>query len=90
VKAKAEALLTTADEDTLDKFRTCDISKEIQSLTLGNTYGFDGIPMNASGIFHLVHLTYLFSHCLRFCHLPAPWEEAKNSAETSVQNYPQT
>jgi hypothetical protein len=45
VEAKAEALLATVNEDTLVKFRPCDVSKEyIQYLKLGKACGFDSIP----------------------------------------------
>jgi hypothetical protein len=45
VEAKAEALLATVDENTLVKFRPCDVSKEIiHYLKLGKACGFDNIP----------------------------------------------
>jgi hypothetical protein len=43
VEASGHALLATVDEDTPVKFQSCDISKEIQSLKLGNACGFDNI-----------------------------------------------
>jgi hypothetical protein len=62
------------------KFRPCEVSKEILSLKLGKACGIDGIPNEC--LRHLprrslVHITHLFSHCLRLCHFPAPWKEAK-------------
>jgi hypothetical protein len=56
------------------------VSKEIQYLNLGETCGLDGIPHEY--LWHLprkplVHLTYLFNHCFRFSHFPAPWKEVK-------------
>jgi hypothetical protein len=44
VVARAQALLTTADENSSVKFRPCDVSKEIRSLKLGKACGMDGIP----------------------------------------------
>jgi hypothetical protein len=45
VDVKVYALLATADKVTPVKFRPFDVSKEIQSLKLGNVCGFDGIPI---------------------------------------------
>jgi hypothetical protein len=60
------------------KFRLCDISKETQSLKLGEACSFDGIPNEyLRHLRPLVRLTHLFNHRLRVCHLPAPWKEAK-------------
>jgi hypothetical protein len=42
--AQVEALLATVDEDIPVNFRPCDVSKEIQSLKLGNARGLYGIP----------------------------------------------
>jgi hypothetical protein len=43
VEAQVEALLATIDEDIPVKFRPGDISKEIQSLILGEACGFDKV-----------------------------------------------
>jgi hypothetical protein len=80
---RLEALLTTVDENPPVKFRPCDVSKEIRSLKLGKARGVDGIPNEC--LRHLprkslVHVTHLFNHCLRLCHFPAPWKEAKMSS----------
>jgi hypothetical protein len=69
VKAQVQALLTVADGNPSVKFRPCDFSKEIRSLKLGKVCG---IPRR-----FLVHITHLFNHCLRLCHFPASWKEAK-------------
>jgi hypothetical protein len=44
-------------------FRPCDFSKERQSLKLGKVCGFDGIPMNVSGIFQedLLCISHIYS-----------------------------
>jgi hypothetical protein len=44
VDATVQALLATVDEGTRLEFRLCDVSKEMQYLTLGKACGFDGIP----------------------------------------------
>jgi hypothetical protein len=49
-------------------------------LKLGKAHGFDGIPNKYLGHLPkrlLIHLTHLFNQCLRLCHFPAPWKEAK-------------
>jgi hypothetical protein len=38
-----EALLTTVDKSTSDKFQPCGVSKEMQYLKLGQAYDLDGI-----------------------------------------------
>jgi hypothetical protein len=74
-----QALQTTVDENPPVKFRPCDVSKEIRFLKLGKVCFIDGIPNES--LRHLprslVHVTHLFNHCLRLCHFPASWEEAK-------------
>jgi hypothetical protein len=42
--AQVEALPTTVNECIPVNFQPCDVSKEIQSLILGKSYGFHGIP----------------------------------------------
>jgi hypothetical protein len=44
VEAQVQTLLATVYEDIPVNFRPCDVSKEIQSLKLGNASGFDVIP----------------------------------------------
>jgi hypothetical protein len=44
VEAEVEALLAPVEEDTLVSFRSCDVSKEIQSFKLGKACSFYGIP----------------------------------------------
>jgi hypothetical protein len=83
VEAKVEGLLATIDEDTLVKFKPCDVLKEIQSLQLGKACGFDGISNEF--FWHLprrphVHLSCLFNHCLQIRHFLAPWKEVKITA----------
>jgi hypothetical protein len=79
VEAKVEALLTSIDKDIPIKFRPSEVSKEIQFLKSGKACGFYGIP----NIYlqhlprPLVHLTYLFNHCLRLGHSPATLKEVK-------------
>jgi hypothetical protein len=56
------------------------VSKEIQSLKSGKACGFDAIPNEC--LQHLprillVHLTYLFKHCLQLGHFVAAWKDAK-------------
>jgi hypothetical protein len=80
VESRVQALLTTVDENSPVKFRPCDVSEEIPSLELGKACGIDGIPKEC--LRHLprrslVHVTHLFNHCLRLCHFPALWKEAK-------------
>jgi hypothetical protein len=43
-RLKSKPLQSTVDEDTPVNFRPSDVSKETQSLKLGNACGFDGIP----------------------------------------------
>jgi hypothetical protein len=79
VKAEVEALLIAVNEDIHVNFRSCDVSKEIQPLKLGKACGFDGIPnefLQHLPRRSLVHLRYLFNHCLRPSHFPVPWKEA--------------
>jgi hypothetical protein len=80
VEAQVKALLATADEDTSINFQLCDVTKQTQSLKLGKAYGFDGIPNES--LWHLpkrtlVHLAYLFNHCLQLGHFLASWKEEK-------------
>jgi hypothetical protein len=57
VEAQVEALLATIDEDIPVIFRSCDLSKEIQSLKLGKACDFDGNP--SEYLRHLLrHLVY--------------------------------
>jgi hypothetical protein len=80
VEAQVEALMTTMDENIPVNFRSCDISREIQFLKLGKASDFDGIPNECHCHLPgrpLVHLTYLFTHCLRLGHFPATWKKAK-------------
>jgi hypothetical protein len=80
VEAQVEALLFTVYEDIPIRFRTCDVSKEIQFLKLGKARGFDynrneylkHLPRRS-----LVHLTDLFNHCIRLDNFPELWKEAK-------------
>jgi hypothetical protein len=51
MEATVQALLPTNDQGIPVKFRRCDISKEIQSLTLGKTAVLMAFEMNVSGIF---------------------------------------
>jgi hypothetical protein len=44
MEAQVEALLTAINECTPVNFQPCDVSKEIQSLILGKSYGFHDIP----------------------------------------------
>jgi hypothetical protein len=80
VEARVQALLTSVEENPSVKFRPCDVSKEIRSLKVGRACGIDGITNEC--LRHLprrslVHITHLFNHCLRLCHFPPPWKEAK-------------
>jgi hypothetical protein len=79
VEARIQALLTTVEENPSVKFRPCEVSKEIRSLKVGKACGIDGIPNE--WLRHLprslVHITHLYNHCLRLCHFPASWKEAK-------------
>jgi hypothetical protein len=80
VEARVQALLTTVKENPSVKFWPCDASKEIRSLKVGKVCGVDGIPKEYIGHLprrYLVHITHLFNHCLRLCHFPAFWKEAK-------------
>jgi hypothetical protein len=55
------------------KFRPYDVLKP------GKACGIDGIPNECLGHLprSLVHVTHLFNQCLRLCHFPASWKEAK-------------
>jgi hypothetical protein len=80
VDARVQALLTTVEENPSVNFRPCDVSREIRSLKVGKACGIDGIPNEC--LRHLprrslVHITHSFNHCLRLCHFPASWKEAK-------------
>jgi hypothetical protein len=91
VEAQVEALLAIVHEDVPFNFRPCDVSKKIQSLKLGKTRGFEGIPNKY--LRHLprrplVHLTHLFNHCLRLGHFPASWKEAKIITLLEPGKYP--
>jgi hypothetical protein len=94
VEARVQALLTTVDENPSVKFRPCDVWKEIRSLKLEKACGIDDIPNEY--LRHLprralVHITHLFNHCLRPCHFPALWKEAKSllcQSPARTQNSP--
>jgi hypothetical protein len=80
VQTRVPALLTTTDDTSLGKVRTCDIHKLVNSLKLRNACGLGGIPNEC--LIHLprrplVHLTHLFDHCLLLSHFLKPWKEAK-------------
>jgi hypothetical protein len=80
VEARVQAMLTTNEENPSVKFRPCDVSKEIRSLTVGKASGIDGIPNEC--LKHLprrslVYITHLFNHCLGLCHFPASCKEVK-------------
>jgi hypothetical protein len=82
VEARVQALLTTVGETPPPpvKFRQCDVSKEVQSLKVGTACGIDGNPneyLRHLPRRSLVHVTHLYNHCLKLCHFPAPWKEAK-------------
>jgi hypothetical protein len=50
-------------------------------LKLGKACGFNGIPNECLWHFPrrpLVHLIYLFNHCLQLNHFLAHWKEAKS------------
>jgi hypothetical protein len=79
-ETRVQALLAPVDDTPLGKVRPCDIQKLANSLKLRKARGLDGIPNEY--LRHLprrpmVHLTYLFNHCLRLSHFPKPWKEAK-------------
>jgi hypothetical protein len=75
-----EATEDTVDDSPPQKIRPCDLEKLINLLELRRTCGIDGIPNEC--LRHLprrplVHLTHLFSHCLRLAHFLQSWKEAK-------------
>jgi hypothetical protein len=79
-ETEVESLQATIDKAVSAKFRPCDISKEIESLKSGKAFSFDFILNKC--LRHLprrplLHLRYLFNHCLRLCHFPTPLKEAK-------------
>jgi hypothetical protein len=80
VEARVQVLLETVDNNPPQRIRPCALQKLIKSLKLRKACGIDGIPIEC--ITHLprwplVHITHLFNHCLRLCHFPNPWKEAK-------------
>jgi hypothetical protein len=79
VVAQVEALLTATDEDIPVQFRSCNVSKEIQSLKLVKACGFDGIPNEYLRYLprHLMNSIHLFDHCLRLGNFPETWKEVK-------------
>jgi hypothetical protein len=80
VEAQVEALLATIDEDIRLNFQPHSIRKEIQSLELGKSCGFDAIQIEYLWSLprrSLVHLTHLFNNFLRLGHFPAPCKEAE-------------
>jgi hypothetical protein len=73
-RLKLKALLATINEDILVNFLPCDISKEIRSLKLGKTCGFDHIPNECLWYLPrrlISHLTQLFNHYLQLGHFLA-------------------
>jgi hypothetical protein len=83
VEARVQALLTAVDENPPANFRPHDVSKGIRSLKLGKACGIDDIPNECLRHLprrYLVLVTHLFNHCLRLCHFPASWKEAKTIA----------
>jgi hypothetical protein len=80
VETTVQAVLVSVDDNRLGKVRTCDIHALVNSLKLRKVCELDGIPNEC--LRHLprsplVHLEYLFNHCLRLPHFPKPWKEAK-------------
>jgi hypothetical protein len=80
VEASVQTLLEAADSKPPERIRPRDLQKLINSLKLKKSCGIDGIPNEC--LRHLprqllVHLTHLFNHCLRLCHFPKSWKEAK-------------
>jgi hypothetical protein len=67
VEARVKALLASVDETPLGKLRHSDMYKLVNSLKLRKARGIDGIPNEC--LRHLpgrplVHMAYLFKHCL--------------------------
>jgi hypothetical protein len=80
VKGRVQTLLEDVDNSPSERIRSCDLDKLINSLKLRKACGIDGVPNEC--LRHLprrplLHLTYLFNHCLRLSHFPKPWKEAK-------------
>jgi hypothetical protein len=74
-----QAMFASVDNALLRKERPCDIHKLANSLKLKKACGLDDIPNEC--LWHLqrrllVHLTHLFSHCLRLSHFVKAWKEA--------------
>jgi hypothetical protein len=80
VETTVKALLASISGAPLGKVQPCDIHNLANSLKLRKACGLNGIPNES--LRHLprrplVHLTYLFNHCLRLSHFSKPWKEAK-------------
>jgi hypothetical protein len=80
VEATVQALLASVEGTPLRKVRPCDIHKFANSLKLRRACGIVCIPNEC--LRHLprkplVHLTHLFTHCLRLSHFPKPSNDAQ-------------
>jgi hypothetical protein len=80
VEARAQALPEAVDNNPLERIRSCDLQKLINSRKLRKVRGIDGIP-NAC-LKHLqrrplVYLTHLINNCIRLSHFITSWKEAK-------------
>jgi hypothetical protein len=80
VEARVQTLLEATDNNSPERIRPCDLQKLVNSLKLRKACGIDGISNECLRQLprrHLVHLTHLINHCLRFSHFPTPWKDAK-------------
>jgi hypothetical protein len=80
IETAVQALLASVDSTPLGKVRTCGIHDLGNSMKLRKACGLDAIPNEC--LRHLprrplVHLSYLFNHCLRLSHFPQLWTQAE-------------
>jgi hypothetical protein len=68
------------DDSPPERVRHFDVQKLINSFNLKKGYGIYGIANECRRHLPrrpLLHLTHLFSHCLRLSHFSSSWKEAK-------------
>jgi hypothetical protein len=73
VKARVQALLEAVDNKQPERIGPCNLKKIKNFLKLRKSCGIDSIPNECLGHLprrQLVHLTHLFTHCLRLSHFP--------------------
>jgi hypothetical protein len=86
-EASAQTLLEAVDNKPSERKRPCDLQKLISSLKLRKSCGINGIPNECIKYLPrrpLLHLIYLFNHCLRLSLFP------KSSKETKIITLPKS